>query len=88
MKSSLAHPIQIDLIDGSDSHVLNVIRALLREYEQSLNVKLCFQQFDAELAALPGDYAAPLGALFGARHPTGDWFGCVAVRAQSSDTAE
>jgi GNAT superfamily N-acetyltransferase len=38
-------------------------RAILREYAASLSVDLAFQNFDAELAALPGEYAAPLGQL-------------------------
>ncbi|MEP7099330.1 MAG: GNAT family N-acetyltransferase [Burkholderiales bacterium] len=38
-------------------------REIMREYAASLNVDLCFQNFDAELAALPGEYAAPSGRL-------------------------
>ena len=36
---------------------------ILREYAGSLAVDLCFQSFDTELAALPGEYAAPEGQL-------------------------
>ncbi len=38
-------------------------RQILREYAASLHIDLCFQNFEAELAALPGEYAAPSGRL-------------------------
>jgi len=39
------------------------VRRLLREYEASLGVSLCFQDFERELAELPGEYAPPGGRL-------------------------
>jgi len=58
------------------------IVALLREYEADIGVSLCFQDFAAELAGLPGDYAAPGGQMILARAPgADDLLGCVALRA-------
>jgi ribosomal protein S18 acetylase RimI-like enzyme len=58
------------------------VLALLKEYEADIGVSLCFQNFAAELAGLPGDYAPPGGALILARaHGSDDLVGCVAVRA-------
>ncbi|HUP05925.1 MAG TPA: GNAT family N-acetyltransferase [Caldimonas sp.] len=55
-------------------------RAIFREYAGSLDVDLCFQSFDAELAALPGEYAAPGGQLLLAS-VDGRVAGCGAFRA-------
>jgi len=70
-------------------------RALFEEYAAQLGVSLCFQDFDRELATLPGAYAAPRGGLWLAG-PQDAPVGCVALRplehdvdgAVTSDTAE
>src|SRR5882724_5511634 len=53
-------------------------RELFLEYAQSLGFSLCFQNFDKELAALPGDYAPPDGRLLLAEYE-GQLAGCVAL---------
>jgi ribosomal protein S18 acetylase RimI-like enzyme len=52
---------------------------IFREYAASLDVDLCFQDFDAELASLPGEYAPPRGHLLLA-YVRGELAGCGAMR--------
>jgi hypothetical protein len=54
-------------------------RKLFQEYEAGLGISLCFQNFEQELAGLPGDYAPPQGRLLLARQ-FDQLMGCVALR--------
>jgi len=54
-------------------------KTLFREYEAWLGMDLCFQGFEAELAALPGKYAMPDGRLYLA-YVDDKLAGCIAMR--------
>lgn len=54
--------------------------ALFRAYAVSLGVDLAYQDFETELAGLPGKYAPPAGELLLARGVYGKPLGCVALR--------
>jgi len=58
---------------------LDIVRGLFRDYADSLGVSLDFQDFEAELAGLPGDYAPPRGRLLIAWQAD-EPVGCVALR--------
>ena len=70
----------------TDEHVEEA-RRLFREYEASVGVDLCFQNFQQELEGLPGDYAPPAGRLLLARTGEGA-AGCVALRRIDDSTCE
>jgi ribosomal protein S18 acetylase RimI-like enzyme len=62
-------------------------RVLFREYGASLDIDLCFQGFEEEIATLPGKYTWPKGALFLASDMGGQAIGCVGVRPFDRPTA-
>jgi ribosomal protein S18 acetylase RimI-like enzyme len=63
------------------------VRALFDEYSGLVAEALCFQNFDEERAALPGEYAPPGGALLIARDGKAP-AGCVALRRLDAGTGE
>ena len=63
------------------------VRSLFEEYAASLPFDLGFQEFERELAGLPGAYSPPRGALLIAREQ-GAAVGCVALRPLGHDTCE
>lgn len=69
----------IDIAEATTDEDLEHIRRLFRAYADWLNVDLCFQEFETELATLPGAYAPPRGRLLLAR-VDGEVAGCVGLR--------
>ncbi len=66
---------------------LDAVVAIFREYIGSTSVSLDFQDYEAELADLPGKYDAPTGGLFLAVH-AGAVVGCAGFRAVDDETCE
>jgi putative acetyltransferase len=72
---SLATPILSDELTATS--------AIFREYALNLGFDLCFQDFEGEIANLPGDYAPPRGALLLAKVDD-EIAGCCALRPLDS----
>jgi ribosomal protein S18 acetylase RimI-like enzyme len=77
----------IDIRPAEYPKNLEVVRVLFREYAGGLNIDLSFQNFEAEVAGLPGKYKPPEGRLLLAWH-SAEPVGCVALRPIDADTCE
>jgi ribosomal protein S18 acetylase RimI-like enzyme len=74
-----ASPPQVRILQAAGPELFDAARQIFREYADGLGIDLCFQDFEAELAGLPGDYAPPQGALLLA-FADGELAGCGALR--------
>jgi putative acetyltransferase len=74
-------------VQAESSKQVDQARELFLEYAQSLGFSLCFQNFDQELAVLPGDYAPPEGRLLLAEYES-QLAGCVALHKLASGICE
>ena len=75
------------LIQAKSPEEIQEVRKLFEEYVAWLGINLCFQNFDKEVAELPGDYAPPNGRLTLATERD-DVAGCVALRRIGEDVCE
>ena len=69
----------MDLIQAHTPDQIEQVRQLFREYSAWLQIDLCFQDFEKELAGLPGDYVSPFGCLWLA-YDDDRLAGCIALR--------
>ena len=69
----------IEFAFAESTELSSIVQELFKEYACSLDFDLCFQNFDKELAELPGEYAPPDGRLIVAINET-KVVGCVALR--------
>ena len=67
------------IVEASDADAVTQARELFCEYAAESQLDLCFQNFESELAGLPGAYAPPEGRLLLALYE-GQLAGCVALR--------
>ena len=67
------------IVQAASFAEIDAARGLFREYAAWLGLDLSFQGFEAELAALPGDYSPPRGVLLLAIDDD-SVLGCVGLR--------
>lgn len=77
----------VRFVQAESPEQIETARALFREYGASLGFSLCFQDFDRELAELPGRYAPPAGRLLLCLVED-QAAGCVALRQIDSEVCE
>src|ERR1700751_5417622 len=75
------------IFQASSPAQISQARELFLEYASSLNFSLCFQNFDKELATLPGHYAPPQGRLLLGEYE-GQLAACVALRGLEGKVCE
>ena len=77
----------LTFVQAESSAQIAEARELFLEYAQSLGMNLCFQNFEQELAGLPGHYAPPDGRLLLAEYK-GLLAGCVALHKWENGVCE
>jgi GNAT superfamily N-acetyltransferase len=83
-----SYNIPVKIIPAARPADYDIARTLFREYQASLNIDLCFQSFEEELAGLPGKYAPPRGALLLAFTEDETPAGVIAMRPIDAEVCE
>ena len=69
----------LKIVEATTNECVENAKELIREYAQSLEFDLGFQDFDKEMENFPGQYASPRGCLYVALDANQP-IGCVALR--------
>ncbi len=75
------------IVQATSAEDISRARELFAEYARAVDEPACFEGFEQELAALPGEYAPPAGRLYLALED-GMAAGCVALRRLDATTGE
>ncbi len=76
-----------ELIINPEGQHLEMVKILFQNYQTELNVDLCFQSFEKELAGLPGKYGEPDGCIL-LLLKNNQSAGCIALRKMSQGVCE
>ena len=87
MARSLRSTYMLQILQTHNDEMVTQARELFREYEAWLGMSLCFQDFEREVAELPGKYAPPSGRLYLA-YVDDKLAGCIAMRALDDRVCE
>lgn len=79
--------LRLVIVTADSAPYIRAVDALFREYAESLDFDLDFQNFQSEISRLPGDYAAPEGCLLLALADHAP-IGCIALRKWSRNICE
>lgn len=79
--------IELRVLNEGNTTELEQVRQFFRNYAAGLGLDLSFQNFEKEMASLPGEYVAPQGCLFYAE-ADGQPAGCVGIRPVSGEICE
>lgn len=77
----------LKILQTDNNEMIAEARTLFREYEAWLGMSLCFQNFEKEVAELPGSYAPPSGRLYLA-YVDERLAGCIAMRKLEDGVCE
>jgi putative acetyltransferase len=87
LRQSETRNTALQFVQVQSESQIEQVRQLFLEYARSLGFSLCFQNFDQELANLPGDYSPPHGKLLLAEFE-GELAGCVALHKLENEICE